>query len=78
MRRRRKRRDSGGRKRRNLPHFSVRSGERSSGTQLEEAARAEKMFAEKRAVTAEQSVRLGGMWFKLAVLVGIALIVLLA
>lgn len=47
-------------------------------TQLEEAARAEKMFAEKRAVTAEQSVRLGGMWFKLAVLVGIALIVLLA
>lgn len=47
-------------------------------TQLEEAARAEKMFAEKRAVTAEQSVRLGGMWFKLAVLVGIALIVLFA
>lgn len=46
--------------------------------QLSEIARATEEFAAKRVACAEESKRLGGMYFKLAVLVGIALIVILA
>ena len=46
--------------------------------QVAEIARAEGEFASKRVACAEESRRLGGMYFKLAVLVGIALIVMLA
>lgn len=46
--------------------------------QLEAVQRAQESFAARRAVCAEETKRLGGMYFKLAVLLGIALIVLLA
>lgn len=58
--------------------FLASLGKTSLGDQLETVKRAQKEFTEKRAKCAEETKRLGGMYFKLAVLMGIALIVILA
>lgn len=61
-----------------LVEFFGDLGKTSLSDQLDVIGRAEKSFEQKRAKCAEESVRLGGMYFKLAVLLGIALIVILA
>ena len=58
--------------------FLAALGKTALREQIAEIARAEGEFAAKRASCAEESKRLGGMYFKLAVLLGIALIVMLA
>lgn len=61
-----------------LKEFLSALGKTALSDQLEGAGRAQSEFAAKKAKCAEESKRLGGMYFKLAVLIGIALIVLLA
>lgn len=63
---------------RQLSDFLSALGKTALREQIAEITRAAEEFAAKRAVCAEESRRLGGMYFKLAVLVGIALIVMLA
>ena len=61
-----------------LKEFLEGLGKTSLGDQMNVLKRAREEFAAKRDKCAEETKRLGGMYFKLAVLVGIALIVILA
>lgn len=61
-----------------LADFLSVLGTTALGDQLDGLRRAREEFGSKRAKCAEESKRLGGMYFKLAVLIGIALIVILA
>ena len=61
-----------------LAEFLSALGKTSLCDQLEHARRAEAEFSARRIACAEESKRLGGMYFKLAVLLGIALILILA
>lgn len=61
-----------------LCEFLSSLGKTALSDQLEGAAYWKNEFAAKRAKCAEETKRLGGMYFKLAVLAGIALMVLLA
>lgn len=63
---------------RELKEFFASLGKTALADQLGGAGRAQAAFAARRARCAEETVRLGGMYFKLAVLLGIALIVMLA
>ena len=55
-----------------------RLGRTALDDQLSSASHWKEVFAAKRSKCAEETKRLGGMYFKLAVLLGIALIVLVA
>jgi len=61
-----------------LNDFFLDLGKTSLADQLANIKRAEEEFEKKRSKCKEESVRLGGMYFKLLVLLGIALIVILA
>lgn len=61
-----------------LKEFLSSLGKTTLADQLDGAERAKAEFAAKRTKCADESKKLGGMYFKLAVLIGIALIVVLA
>lgn len=61
-----------------MKEFLSALGKTSLADQLDAAAHWKETFGGKRAKCAEETKRLGGMYFKLAVLLGIALIVVLA